>query len=250
MPPIDYEEMAARYDRGRARTLDAVMEWREAAAPTLSVGPSGRLLDLGAGTGLWAKAFAEWFRIRVVAVEPAEAMLSTAVRERSGPLISYIRGRAEALPLAGASCDCAWLSTVVHHFSDRDRALEELRRVVKPGGAVLVRSAFAGRTQGVPWLRYFPSARAIAEARWPDVEGLVNDFERHGFRFVRLQPVRETTDPDLAHYARRVRVRADSTLAVLDDEVFQTGLLKLEEAAAGPSGARPVVSTLDLLEVS
>jgi SAM-dependent methyltransferase len=41
----------------------------------------------------------------------------------------------------------AWLSVVVHHLADLPAAAEELRRVLVPGGRVLIRGAFPGRHQ-------------------------------------------------------------------------------------------------------
>jgi ubiquinone/menaquinone biosynthesis C-methylase UbiE len=68
-----------------------------------------RLLDLGAGTGMWAVAFTDWCGIEVVAVEPSQA-----IRAQSYP--GMVAGDASAIPLKAASVDGAWLSTVIHHI--------------------------------------------------------------------------------------------------------------------------------------
>jgi len=67
-----------------------------------------RLLDLGAGTGIWAVAFTRWYSIDVIAVEPSAAM-----RARS-PHPHTLAGHAGAIPLGPATIDAAWLSTVIH----------------------------------------------------------------------------------------------------------------------------------------
>lgn len=180
----------------------------------------------------WAVALADWFGLHVVALEPSQAMRREALLKRRHPTISYIGGRTERLPLRAGSCESAWISTVVHHVSDLGECARELRRVLAPDGRVLIRNAFSGRTDGIPWLQYFDHVRHLAEARWPTVDEVLEAFESAGFGLERLQSVGEITDPSLASYARRVGVRADSTLAAISDEDFERGMNRLEQAVA------------------
>lgn len=62
-----------------------------------------------------------------------------------------------------------------------------------------------------------------------------------------LQPVEQITARNLRDYADLVRVRADSTLIQLSDDVFAAGLNRLDNAAATSPADEPVTSTLDLL---
>jgi hypothetical protein len=50
---------------------------------------------------------------------------------------------------------------VVHHIADLGVAARELRRVLRPGAPVLIRSAFAGRPEGIRLFRYFPEAVGV-----------------------------------------------------------------------------------------
>jgi ubiquinone/menaquinone biosynthesis C-methylase UbiE len=241
----DYERIAPPYDLARADPPGRVGAWRTALSPFL-----GRanlpVLDVGSGTGYRAVGLADWFALQVVAVEPSQAMRQEALKKRRHAAVSYLGGRTERLPLRNGSCESAWLSTVVHHVPDLDECARELHRVLVPGGPVLIRNAFWGRTDGIPWLRYFEHVRHLAEARWPRVEEVLEVFELAGFGLERLQPVEETTDLSLASYARRVGVRADSTLAISDEE-FQRGMSQLKEAGAAEAEPESVVTTLDLL---
>src|SRR5438034_1390159 len=70
MPRIDYDgRIATVYDRGRAVPLDGLAAWRAALAHYLPPESGLPMLDLGAGTGLFAVALAEWFGVDVIAVE-------------------------------------------------------------------------------------------------------------------------------------------------------------------------------------
>lgn len=240
----DYEALAERYDAARSAPLESLDAWREAAAPHVRDG--GPVLDVGAGTGLWSVAFARWFRVPVVAVEPSGAMRLRAVTERPHPGVAFVGGVAEQLPLATSCCGTAWLSTVVHHVRDLPACAAELRRVQRDGAAVLIRNAFADRADEIPWLEYFHEACEVALRRWPTVTAVAKTFMTEGYRLEQVRRIRHVTAPDLTSYTSTVALRADSVLAGLPDEEFAEGVARMETAARD-AGPRPVVTGLDLL---
>ena len=244
MARVDYNAMADRYDAGRAAPLDALAPWRSAVEQYISV--DGVVLDIGSGTGIFAEAFARWFAARVIGVEPSAGMRARAVRQRSHALVRYLAGSAEHLPLRQGSCRVAWLSTVIHHFSNLDLCACEIGRALMSNGTVLIRSAFPGRLDQIKLFDYFPRAREVAET-FPTVATTVAAFAAAGFVFVALDRVEQQWAPSLRAYAASVRLRADSTLAPLTDAEFRAGLRKLELDAAREHEPSPVVDRLDLL---
>jgi SAM-dependent methyltransferase len=244
MARVDYNAMAACYDAGRAVPLDALAPWRSAVEPYISV--EGVVLDVGSGTGIFAEAFARWFGVRVIGVEPSAGMRARAVQQRSHALVRYVAGSAERLPLRHGSCRVAWLSTVIHHFSDLDLCACEVGRALMSSGTVLIRGAFPGRLDHIKLFDYFPRAREVAES-FPTVEATVAAFAAAGFGFVALLRVEQQWAPSLRACAARVRLRADSTLAPLTDAEFCGGLRKLDLDAAREYEPSPVVIGLDLL---
>lgn len=97
------------------------------------------VLDLGCGAGHASFALAEHAR-SVVAYDLAEPMLATvaaAARERGLANIRTEQGAAERLPFADASFDWVVSRFSAHHWHDVQPALNEVRRVLKPGGRVL-----------------------------------------------------------------------------------------------------------------
>jgi SAM-dependent methyltransferase len=97
-----------------------------------------RLLDVGAGTGVVARAALNRVGARgsVVAVDPNEGML--AVAKRIAPGVDIRRGSAEQLPVADAEFDCVTCQFAVMFFENRQRAVAELRRALRAGGCVAV----------------------------------------------------------------------------------------------------------------
>jgi len=243
----DYELVARSYDRGRDVPLRGFDAWRVALANYVATA-TRPVLDLGSGTGGFARAIAEWFGVRVIGVEPAHAMRSQARQHGVHPRIAYVAGRAECIPLRDAACSVAWLSTVIHHIGDLVAAAVELGRVVHLDGHVLVRSAFPGRHEHITLFRFFPEARRVADS-FPSVEDTVATFARAGFAMAELVSVPQESAPSLRTFHERVAVMrdADSTLAALTDAEFARGLQALAEAAAAEHEPRPVIDRLDLL---
>jgi ubiquinone/menaquinone biosynthesis C-methylase UbiE len=252
MARVDYDRMAADYVKGRVLPPEGMELWRAAVAPWVAPDLGGRspVLDLGAGTGQFAAAIAGWFGVEVVAVEPSGGMRDQGARAHPHPGVRWVAGVAEHLPLGGGACAWAWVSTVVHHLDDLEGAAAELRRVVRPGGRVLVRQAFPGRMDAITlYQRYFPGAgRAlVAGGGLPSVEHVSAAFAAAGFRTEALRRVDQVSATSLAAYRDKVRLRADTGLALLPDEEFAAGLAALDRAVEAETAPAPVVDRLDLL---
>jgi ubiquinone/menaquinone biosynthesis C-methylase UbiE len=94
--------------------------------------------DLGCGTGHISAALAPSVA-RVIAVDESGPMLAAArVRLAHAPNVEMREGHIESLPLEDASLDVAILFLVAHFITDPARAMQEVRRVLKPGGRLLL----------------------------------------------------------------------------------------------------------------
>jgi hypothetical protein len=122
--------------------------------------------------------------------------------------------------------------------------------VLRPGAPVLVRQAFPGRMDEISlYRRFFPAAGAslIEDGGLPSVERLSAAFAAAGFRTEVLQAVDQVSAPSLAAYRDKVRLRADTGLALLPDDEFAAGLAALDRAVEAEPAPTPVVDRLDLL---
>lgn len=183
MARIDYDERAAgAFQAVRQLPGEGLGQWRAAIGRHLVPRPGMRVLDLGAGTGTWASALAGRYGITVVAVGTSPAM-----RARSC-CPAMIGGDAAALPLAPTSMDGAWLSTVVHHLPDLPAVARKLARVLRPGAAVLIRSAFPSRYQHIGLVRYWPQTTAVLDT-YPSVADVRTAFSAAGFSCTDLEHV-------------------------------------------------------------
>jgi len=239
---VDWDRLAAGYVHGREIPLDGLEAWREALAPFFAAA-TAPVLDLGAGTGQFARAFTSWFGVRVVAVEPSRGMLAQAAGRTNCDLIAGDGGH---LPLRAASMSAAWLSNVIHHLPDMALAARELRRVLVPGAPVLIRSGFPGRGGGISLFKWFPEAEAAVD-RFPTIEQVREDFGRSGFAFESMTSLPQVTAKRLADVRDRVVHRADTALQALTDAQFAAGMQRLDAAIASGRGDEQVVDWMDLL---
>jgi SAM-dependent methyltransferase len=131
MPDLasSFNDVAEAYEFGRPRYDDHAIDAIAAAA-----GGGPRLLDLGAGTGRLSGPLLEQ-GYDVVAVEPLDEMRAILTQKIGSD--RALAGRAEELPLPDESVDGAVCSDAWHWF-DGARVADELARVVRPGGGVVV----------------------------------------------------------------------------------------------------------------
>jgi ubiquinone/menaquinone biosynthesis C-methylase UbiE len=122
-------------------------------------GAAGRTLDLGSGTGRNLELLPSG--VPAVAVEPFWAPLARA--RRRAPAVPLVLARAEALPFRDGAFDCVLGGLVLCSVDDPAAALAEIRRVLRPGGALRVlehvrdERPWAGRMQDAvqpAWTRF------------------------------------------------------------------------------------------------
>jgi len=125
-----FDELATAYDRFRVGYADALYDRLAAWGFTAGAG----VIDIGCGTGL---ATGELVRrgCSVVGTDVSEPMLERA--RANVPGATFVNAPAEALPFEADTFDAATCAQSFHWF-DKLRALTEISRVVRPGGAVAI----------------------------------------------------------------------------------------------------------------
>lgn len=134
-----FDEVSPRYDLiNDVLTVGNDRLWR--IATTKAVGPRKgmRILDLAAGTGTSSAALAA-HGAHVVAADFSEGMLAEGRKRHEGnELIDFVWADATQLPFEDDSFDAATISYGLRNVHDPRKAIAEMRRVVKPGGRVVI----------------------------------------------------------------------------------------------------------------
>ncbi len=152
----------------------------------------GVVLEVGAGSGLNFALYQPGQVERVEAIEPDETMRRFAEpRCRAAPVpISLMAAPAEALPFADASFESVVATLVFCSVNDPERAFAEIRRVLKPGGALLLYEhvrAEAAFAVGIQILMTPLTTRLSGGCHWNrDTAGMV---AQAGFEITRLRRV-------------------------------------------------------------
>jgi len=130
-----FDRIAPVYDAmNRVMTAGLDRRWRRDAARTV-VRPGDEVLDVCCGTGDLAIADARAGG-RVTGLDFSEEMLARA--RRKAPALEWIRGDLLELPFPDERFDAATVGFGVRNVEDLDRALGELRRVLRPGGRLAI----------------------------------------------------------------------------------------------------------------
>ena len=142
------DEIEEFYEQGNDRVLDESLDPRGPSflfdvAGELGTSSTTRVLDVGSRVGKHMIELRERFGCRVVGVEPAVGNLARMKRTYPDEQLAVARGLGESMPFRAASFDLVWARDVLVHFESLDAAFTEFRRVLKPGGAVLVFAVFA-----------------------------------------------------------------------------------------------------------
>lgn len=120
-----------------ARRFARSGEFEEVKRLLRGVWIGGTVLDLGAGTGIASRAFADAGARHVYAVEPdpSDEVGRGAIRRLSkGMQIDIVAAFGDELPVPDASVDLVYTRQVLHHIQDLPATLRECARVLKPGG--------------------------------------------------------------------------------------------------------------------
>ena len=205
---LEEGQVRAMFDRisGFYDVVNTVMtaglhhRWRARAVDLAAIGKGSRVLDVATGTGDLAIELAKR-GAEVVGSDFSDEML--AVARRKAPELRFEHGNALELPYGDDEFDAATVGFGARNFSDLDRGLGEMARVVRPGGRVVVLeittptrpplSTFysfwfdrlvpaIGRVAGdSDAYEYLPSS----VRRFPGPEGLAASMDRAGLEHIR-----------------------------------------------------------------
>lgn len=131
-----FDELAGKFGRhyvpGRS--------WKGLAETLLALMPPMTIADLGAGEGTFSQLLARRAK-KVIAVDNSEKMIeygSDLARKHGITNLEYRKGDIEETPIKDGEVDLAFFSQSLHHAQHPSRAVAEARRILKPGGRIVI----------------------------------------------------------------------------------------------------------------
>jgi demethylmenaquinone methyltransferase / 2-methoxy-6-polyprenyl-1,4-benzoquinol methylase len=173
-----FAPLGPTYDRYAALlSLGQDPRWRRFLVSRIEVGPRATVLDVATGTGAVARELVAEKGCSVVGLDQSPEMLAEA-RRRVPAGVTLVEGRAEELPFPDAAFDALTFTYLLRYVDDPGATLQELRRVVRPGGTI------AGLEFAVPrglwrpfWELYvragLPAAGRLLSPGWAQVGGFL-----------------------------------------------------------------------------
>jgi cytosine/adenosine deaminase-related metal-dependent hydrolase/SAM-dependent methyltransferase len=142
------------------------------------------VVDAGCGSGRWLERLADRGADRMVGIDSSPEMLACAAARQTRA--ELFLGSCERLPLGGSVADFVLSSFVIGYLSSLSQFAAELRRVLVPGGRVLISDLHPATALRYDWRRSFSTRQgkfAVESRFWP-VEAVVNSLKSEGFRLV------------------------------------------------------------------
>jgi demethylmenaquinone methyltransferase/2-methoxy-6-polyprenyl-1,4-benzoquinol methylase len=141
-----FASIARSYDlNNRLHSMGRDQAWRRAAVRLCHVGPTDDVLDVACGTGDLSEAFADALPRSVTGLDFTPEMLQIAqLKSRRArhtmnrPTPHYVQGDAMALPFESGTVDVVSIAFGIRNVSEPRKAMDEFRRVLRPGGRLAV----------------------------------------------------------------------------------------------------------------
>ncbi|GAB2800161.1 hypothetical protein GCM10027275_52730 [Rhabdobacter roseus] len=186
-----YDQAFLRYDRGVSWVFETLNHSDEAATrqfmiDLMELKPGMTALEVGAGTGKDSALILEKIKPGGTAVlsdlSPNMLKLAQDKLNTEEVNVHYFLGNGSYLPFDDDTFDAVFHFGGINTFSERKKAFEELTRVVRPGGKVVV-----GDESVAPWMRQQPTYQTLlkanplfrAEVPLEDVPANVENFKLH-----------------------------------------------------------------------
>ncbi len=225
---MNYDAVAPAYDgRYAVNSLSGVARLLGALAREVGARAA---LEVGCGTGHWLLELRPMVPT-IAGLDLSAGMLRQA-RQRAE--LRLVRGTAAELPFPSSAFDLVYCINALHHFPRPRDFVREARRLLRPGGALLVvgMDPHAGRDRWYVY-DYFDGTRATDLARFPASGSLLDWAIGAGFERATWQVVEATRSTLVGravladHFLQK---HGTSQLTLLSDEAYAAGLARLHAA--------------------
>lgn len=225
---INYDAIATTYAQTRS-AVPWVVEILKKYMGELT--PGSVIIELGCGTGNHVRALAEALpQHHYAGFDQSIEMLKQA-RALTEQVI-FAQGDAQwRWPYSNAYADLVFNVDVIHYIENLSIFFGEAKRVLKPGGTLLIATDSEEDLHNRSLTHFFPESLAYELERYPKAAALYDAAVGAGLRVLGPETIQGTRAID-DDYIARLAVKCSSTLRLISDEAHRRGLERVRHAQA------------------
>jgi len=219
------ERTSEEYDRYRVFQKNVLEKYMSTFADLAELLDGMRVLDGGAGTGRFAQALSEHYK--VTALDCSREMILKGVAKSKK--IRWVQGDIMRTPFKPKRFDCVFLAYVMHQVPDFNVVIEEMRRISPK--LIIVTTDMYHR---LPTLldQAFPGVIEADVDRFPPVEDIEGACVLAGFDRVRARRILVEERLSKEAYMEKIRHKYLSTFDLIPPEEYEAGVKKMESILA------------------
>ncbi len=229
---FDYDKQLSfswNYDKGRGLSPQSMTLRSNKLLPIINEFWIKNCIDVGCGTGRFTVLLNDLLDGTVSGMDVSRNMLLQARAKEELRNVLLLVWSVENIPVIEESFDMAFLSMVFHHIIDKEKAIQELWRILRENGIVVVRNSTYESLQTEKWLDFFPGARTIELQRTVTRVALKDVFEANGFVLHNHTIVSQEGAASPSNYYQKIAQRSLSSLQSLEDQKFEHGLIAFKQ---------------------
>ncbi len=116
-------------------------------ADLVEVKPESEILNIGSGRGGADRFLAQKYSARIIGLDLSQKQINLArqrIPENESHNINYVQGSMTSLPFSKSNFDILWIQESFFHCTDKTQAMAEFKRVLKPGGKIIMEDTVLG----------------------------------------------------------------------------------------------------------
>lgn len=229
MKVTDYSKVAKVYDSNQFRFEEVKEDSNLRTYIQNNPKSTYRFLDLACGTGIYLHRQSKYFKeinIDWHGLDASPSMLNKA-KDKLGD-VKFEESFAENMPYEDEQFDVIINNYAFHHFLKKEKALDEIHRVLKKDGVYKMHNIDVYGMKNWWIYHYFPSALLEDYKRFWCKEVIFRELSHRGFD-VRIKCEYQMEPIKIADYLEHVKNKDISVLTIIDEEEYDQGLNKMKQ---------------------
>lgn len=232
---INLNKLAEGYNKKRRIPECVLTEIIKSIESYLLVKIANKIVDVGSGTGRFLLPLAERNGdVKFVGVDKVCGMVSECKKEiekRKLTNVGLIEANLEkGIPIDEQTADGAIVYHVFHLIDDKQNLVNELKRVLRKGGRLLIASTSHKQLENTWNYKYMPKILDWEYRRTPDISSIVQMFKDSGFKVIGVKEVSiKKYFSNVDEWVNFFRVRPISILSGISDKELEDLLLEAKD---------------------